>query len=198
MKDTLRSPPSENKTMKKASMIAMTGTTFFYLCCGGFGYAAFGEDTPGNLLAGFGLFSGRYYWLINIANACIVIHLVGSYQVLLENIFHLLTNLFETTRKAASLLQILTGFQSNIFCQHWEVDCGEVAKHPVYTHKSHLQTSMVSNFPNQPPEALSPNNLCHINNHYCSDLSLLQPSYWSDGRVDFLALNYIFSRGDVL
>ncbi|XP_034889215.1 probable amino acid permease 7 isoform X1 [Populus alba] len=87
IQDTLRSPPSENKTMKKASMIAMIGTTFFYLCCGGFGYAAFGEDTPGNLLAGFGLFSGRYYWLINIANACIVIHLVGSYQVFSQTFF---------------------------------------------------------------------------------------------------------------
>lgn len=68
-------------------MIAMTGTTFFYLCCGGFGYAAFGEDTPGNLLAGFGLFSGRYYWLINVANVCIVIHLVGSYQVFSQTFF---------------------------------------------------------------------------------------------------------------
>lgn len=83
MKDTLKSPPPENKTMKKASTIATIGTTFFYLFCGGFGYAAFGENTPGNLLTGFRC-SGRYYSLVNIANACIVIHLVGSYQVLLR------------------------------------------------------------------------------------------------------------------
>ncbi|GAU13420.1 hypothetical protein TSUD_127160 [Trifolium subterraneum] len=41
--DTLESPPpEENQTMKKASMIAIFITTFFYLCCGCFGYAASG------------------------------------------------------------------------------------------------------------------------------------------------------------
>jgi amino acid permease len=79
VKDTLKSPPSESKSMKKASTIAVVGTTFFYLCCGGFGYAAFGEKTPGNLLTGFGFYEP--YWLIDLANACIVLHLVGGYQV---------------------------------------------------------------------------------------------------------------------
>ena len=79
MKDTLRSPPPENKTMKKASMISIFVTTFFYLCCGCFGYAAFGNNTPGNLLTGFGFYEP--YWLIDFASACIVLHLVGGYQV---------------------------------------------------------------------------------------------------------------------
>lgn len=79
MKDTLKAPPPENKTMKKASMSAILITTFFYLCCGCFGYAAFGDDTPGNLLTGFGFFEP--YWLIDFANACIILHLVGGYQV---------------------------------------------------------------------------------------------------------------------
>jgi amino acid permease len=89
MKDTLKSPPPENQTMKKASTIAITVTTFFYLCCGGFGYAAFGDATPGNLLTGFGFYEP--YWLIDFANACIVLHLVGGYQVptYLHHIFHL-------------------------------------------------------------------------------------------------------------
>lgn len=78
-KDTLRSPPPENQTMKKASMISIFITTFFYLCCGCFGYAAFGDGTPGNLLTGFGFYEP--YWLIDFANACIVLHLVGGYQV---------------------------------------------------------------------------------------------------------------------
>ena len=80
MKDTLKSPPSENKTMKKASIIAFMATTFFYLCFGSFGYAAFGENTPGNLLTGFDSYES--YWLVDLANACIVLHLVGGYQVL--------------------------------------------------------------------------------------------------------------------
>lgn len=65
--------------MKKASMVAVFITTFFYLCCGCFGYAAFGDETPGNLLTGFGFYEP--YWLIDFANICIVIHLVGGYQV---------------------------------------------------------------------------------------------------------------------
>jgi hypothetical protein len=79
MKDTLKSPPPENKTMKKASMIALFLTTLFYLLCGCFGDAAFGNSTPGNLLTGLGFYEP--YWLIDFANACIVLHLVGGYQV---------------------------------------------------------------------------------------------------------------------
>ncbi|GAU13467.1 hypothetical protein TSUD_127640 [Trifolium subterraneum] len=78
IQDTLESPPPENQTMKKASMIAIFITTFFYLCCGCFGYAAFGNATPGNLLTGFGFYEP--FWLIDLANVCIIIHLVGGYQ----------------------------------------------------------------------------------------------------------------------
>ncbi|KAL1820866.1 hypothetical protein ACET3Z_015735 [Daucus carota] len=79
IQDTLRSPPEEKDTMKKASVISTAITTFFYICCGGFGYAAFGDSTPGNLLTGFGFYEP--YWLIDFANACVVLHLVGGYQV---------------------------------------------------------------------------------------------------------------------
>ncbi|WJX65034.1 putative amino acid permease 7 [Trifolium repens] len=85
IQDTLESPPSENKTMKKASMIAILITTFFYLCCACFGYAAFGNQTPGNLLTGFGFYEP--YWLIDFANACIVVHLVGGYQIYSQPIY---------------------------------------------------------------------------------------------------------------
>ncbi|CAK8538970.1 unnamed protein product [Lathyrus sativus] len=85
IQDTLKSPPSENKTMKKASMIAIFITTFFYLCCACFGYAAFGNQTPGNLLTGFGFYEP--YWLIDFANACIVLHLVGGYQIYSQPIY---------------------------------------------------------------------------------------------------------------
>jgi hypothetical protein len=83
LQDTLKSPPAENKTMKKASIISIMVTTFFYLCCGCFGYAAFGSDAPGNLLTGFGFYEP--YWLIDFANACIILHLLGGYQVLTKN-----------------------------------------------------------------------------------------------------------------
>ncbi|OVA19702.1 Amino acid transporter [Macleaya cordata] len=85
IQDTLKSPPPENQTMKKASMTAIFITTFFYLCCGSFGYAAFGNQTPGNLLTGFGFYEP--YWLIDFANACIIVHLVGGYQVYSQPVF---------------------------------------------------------------------------------------------------------------
>ncbi|CAN1862111.1 Probable amino acid permease 7 [Linum perenne] len=83
IQDTLKSPPSETVTMKKASTAAIIMTTFFYLCCSGFGYAAFGEDTPGNLLTGF----HQPFWLINFAHVCIIFHLLGGYQVYSQPIF---------------------------------------------------------------------------------------------------------------
>ncbi|KZV33204.1 putative amino acid permease 7-like [Dorcoceras hygrometricum] len=83
--DTLKSYPPEKATMKKASFLAVIITTFFYFCCGGFGYAAFGDSTPGNLLTGFGFYEP--YWLVDFANACVVLHLVGGYQVFSQPLF---------------------------------------------------------------------------------------------------------------
>ncbi|KAL3333693.1 hypothetical protein AABB24_033662 [Solanum stoloniferum] len=85
VQDTLKAPPPEKITMKKVSVMASSVTTFFYLCCGGFGYAAFGNSTPGNLLTGFGFYEP--YWLVDFANACVILHLVGGYQVFSQPIF---------------------------------------------------------------------------------------------------------------
>lgn len=85
IQDTIKSPPSEHKTMKKATLLSVTVTTVFYMLCGCFGYAAFGDLSPGNLLTGFGFFNP--YWLLDIANAAIVIHLIGAYQVYCQPLF---------------------------------------------------------------------------------------------------------------
>ncbi|XP_027341307.1 amino acid permease 4-like [Abrus precatorius] len=85
IQDTIKSPPSEAKTMKKATLISIVVTTTFYMLCGCMGYAAFGDAAPGNLLTGFGFYNP--YWLIDIANVAIVIHLVGAYQVFSQPIF---------------------------------------------------------------------------------------------------------------
>lgn len=85
IQDTLKAPPPENKTMKKASTIAILITSFFFLCCGCFGYAAFGSQAPGNLLTGFGFYEP--YWLVDLANVCIVLHLVGGYQIYSQPLF---------------------------------------------------------------------------------------------------------------
>lgn len=85
IQDTLKSPPSEHKTMKKATLVSIIVTTVFYLLCGGMGYAAFGDHVPGNLLTGFGFYNP--YWLLDIANFAIVVHLVGAYQVFSQPFF---------------------------------------------------------------------------------------------------------------
>lgn len=71
--------------MKKASRISVAVTTFYYMLCGCMGYAAFGDATPGNLLTGFGFYEP--FWLLDIANVAIVIHLVGAYQVYSQPLF---------------------------------------------------------------------------------------------------------------
>ncbi|KAM1022896.1 hypothetical protein ACFX13_044514 [Malus domestica] len=87
IQDTVKSPPSETKTMKKATQLSLAVTSIFYILCGCMGYAAFGDLAPGNLLTDKGLSSP--FWLIDIANAAIVIHLVGAYQVFAQPIFAL-------------------------------------------------------------------------------------------------------------
>ncbi|KAH6777052.1 amino acid permease 2 [Perilla frutescens var. hirtella] len=85
IQDTIKSPPAEHKTMRKATTISIAVTTIFYLLCGCMGYAAFGDNAPGNLLTGFGFFDP--YWLLDIANIAIVVHLVGAYQVYCQPLF---------------------------------------------------------------------------------------------------------------
>lgn len=77
LKDTLKSPPAENKTMNKASIYGIGGTTIFYISLGCVGYVAFGDATPGNILTGF----KKPFWLIDIAHLALLIHLVAAYQV---------------------------------------------------------------------------------------------------------------------
>ncbi|KAL5558630.1 hypothetical protein UlMin_034841 [Ulmus minor] len=88
IQDALKSSPSENKVMKKASIIGVSVMTTFFLMCSCFGYAAFGNHTPGNLLAGFGY--QEVSWVIDMANLFIVIHLVGAYQVLAQPVFRVI------------------------------------------------------------------------------------------------------------
>eukprot|EP01018_Ginkgo_biloba_P023744 Gb_30499 [translate_table: standard] len=83
--DTIKSPPEENRTMKKATLRGISITTLFYMSLGCIGYAAFGNNAPGNMLTGFGFYEP--FWLIDIGNLCIVIHLLGAYQVYSQPLF---------------------------------------------------------------------------------------------------------------
>ncbi|KAE8684550.1 Amino acid permease 6 [Hibiscus syriacus] len=83
--DTIKSSPPENKSMKRATTLGVSTTTLFYVLCGLVGYAAFGNDAPGNFLTGFGFYEP--FWLIDFANICIAIHLIGAYQVFAQPLF---------------------------------------------------------------------------------------------------------------
>jgi amino acid permease len=71
--------------MKKATSLSVATTTIFYMLCGCMGYAAFGDKSPDNLLTGFGFYEP--FWLLDVANVAIVVHLVGAYQVFCQPIF---------------------------------------------------------------------------------------------------------------
>ncbi|PIN03761.1 Amino acid transporter [Handroanthus impetiginosus] len=85
IQDTVKSPPSEYKTMKRATQLSVAVITIFHMLCGCFGYAAFGDLSPRNLLTGFSFYNP--YWLLDIANAAVVIHLIGAYQVYCQPLF---------------------------------------------------------------------------------------------------------------
>jgi len=86
IQDTIRAPPpSESKVMRRATIVSVAVTTLFYMLCGCTGYAAFGDAAPGNLLTGFGFYEP--FWLLDVANAAIVVHLVGAYQVYCQPLF---------------------------------------------------------------------------------------------------------------
>ncbi|KAL6215548.1 hypothetical protein ACLB2K_014977 [Fragaria x ananassa] len=76
IQDTLKSLPPENKVMKRAVVIGGLTMALLFTMCGSFGYAAFGNKTPENLLAGFGDEMPWAFWLLDLANFGIVVHIV--------------------------------------------------------------------------------------------------------------------------
>ncbi|KAK1363236.1 Amino acid permease 3 [Heracleum sosnowskyi] len=82
---TVNFRPSESETMKKAILLSVSVTTLFYMLMGCFGHAAFGDLAAKNLLTGFGFYNP--FWLLDIANIAIVVHLVGAYQVTCQPLF---------------------------------------------------------------------------------------------------------------
>ncbi|MQL86379.1 hypothetical protein Taro_018912 [Colocasia esculenta] len=84
--------PHENQHRNRHPNRKVAVTTTFYMLCGCMGYAAFGDGALGNLLTGFGFYNP--YWLPDIANAAIVLHLVGAYQVFCQPLFTLVEKWF--------------------------------------------------------------------------------------------------------
>ncbi|KAG6626220.1 hypothetical protein I3843_15G028500 [Carya illinoinensis] len=84
IEDTVKSPPSEAETMKKATRRSLTLTTFVSIIYGCMSFAAFGNNSPVFPFYAF----YKPYWLLNmIARAAIVIQFAGGYQIYLQPIF---------------------------------------------------------------------------------------------------------------
>ncbi|CAK8531461.1 unnamed protein product [Lathyrus sativus] len=81
--DTLKSHPPENRQMKRVNVIGVSAMTMIFLLCSCLGYAAFGDDTPGNIFVAF----YEPYWLVVLGDIFVVIHVVGAYQVLGQPFF---------------------------------------------------------------------------------------------------------------
>jgi amino acid permease len=125
IQDTLRAPPpSESKVMRRATVVSVATTTLFYMLCGCMGYAAFGDNAPGNLLTGFGFYEP--FWLLDIANAAIVVHLVGAYQVYCQPLFAFVEKWAQQRWPDSSFIMgeiqlpiVSSGFKLNLFRLTW-------------------------------------------------------------------------------
>ncbi|XP_071692747.1 probable amino acid permease 7 [Rutidosis leptorrhynchoides] len=113
IQSSLKSPPSQKVTMKKASTIAIATTTIFYFFCGASGYAAFGDSTPGNLLTGFGFYEP--YWLVDFGNACIVLHLVGGYQIYSQTLFAIVERWYAEKYPESGFSKDIQSFKVSFF-----------------------------------------------------------------------------------
>ncbi|CAL5205259.1 unnamed protein product [Lathyrus oleraceus] len=87
IQDSLKSSPPENKAMKRANTLAIFTMTIFFILNACAGYAAFGSNTPGNILMSSGF--RKPFWLLQLANAFIVVHLIGAFQVLVQPVFRI-------------------------------------------------------------------------------------------------------------
>ncbi|KAK7351512.1 hypothetical protein VNO77_11028 [Canavalia gladiata] len=87
IQDSLKSPPAENKVMKKANRIGLFIMTTIFLLSSCSGYAAFGSDTPGNILTSTGF--QKPSWLVDLANIFIIVHLIGAYQVVIQPLYRI-------------------------------------------------------------------------------------------------------------
>ncbi|CAN1284838.1 Amino acid permease 1, partial [Linum perenne] len=123
IQDTLRASKDENEVMKKASIIGVSITTLFYTLCGVVGYAAFGNKAPNDLLTGFASF--KPFWIVDVANLCVVIHLIGAYQVFIQPTFRVVEDYYKRKWPEKEFLtkehevNLVPGSKINVFRIVW-------------------------------------------------------------------------------
>ncbi|MFS7976585.1 putative amino acid transporter, transmembrane domain-containing protein [Helianthus anomalus] len=66
------------RNIAESCTIGIGASTLLYMICGILGYLAFGNDSSGNYLTGFGFYEP--FWLVDNGNICVVRHLLGAFQ----------------------------------------------------------------------------------------------------------------------
>lgn len=84
IQDTIRTPPSSDKVMKKALTISMSMAFFFYLTIAITGYLAFGNNVTGSILSQPGI---GPTWVIVLANVMVFVHMFSAVQVFTQPLF---------------------------------------------------------------------------------------------------------------
>ncbi|KAK7311751.1 hypothetical protein RJT34_10083 [Clitoria ternatea] len=104
IQDSLKSSPLEDETkvMKRANMFGLLTMTVIFLLCACSGYAAFGSHTLGNILMSSGFL--KPFWLVDLANIFIILHLVGAYQVLVQPVYRVIEILVEQRWPSSSFV----------------------------------------------------------------------------------------------
>ncbi|CAA6668282.1 unnamed protein product [Spirodela intermedia] len=85
IQDTLKSPPPEKQDDEEGEHVRDRADRRVLPLGGLHGLRRLRDSAPGNILTGFGFYEP--YWLVDIANLCIVLHLAGAYQVFAQPIF---------------------------------------------------------------------------------------------------------------
>ncbi|KAG2665978.1 hypothetical protein I3843_15G030000 [Carya illinoinensis] len=120
--DTVKSPPSEAETMKKATRRSLILTTFVSMLHGFLLFAAFGNNVPPRVFLLHGFY--KPYWQLDmIASAAIVIQLSGGYQIYLLPILAMveetLAERFPDNEFITKDIKIPTGCKLNLFRLVW-------------------------------------------------------------------------------
>ncbi|KAJ7567568.1 hypothetical protein O6H91_02G153200 [Diphasiastrum complanatum] len=127
IQNTIKAVPSENKTMKRAVSIGFIYITISYMAIGCIGYAALGNSAPGNALTGFVLYH-KLFWVVDIANACLIVQTLGGYQMNAQVIFSLidgcvarisLHNKDSTVEKRLNFVVMGKSFSISHVCLRW-------------------------------------------------------------------------------
>lgn len=83
IQDTIKEPPRAVLSMRRAINAALSVSVFFYLLVAVFGYLAFGDTVPSDIIVAF----DGPKWAVILGQVFVLLHMVGAYQVFAQPFF---------------------------------------------------------------------------------------------------------------